>query len=72
MEHISGILNRLAAKHRIAELKKARKMYWCDSCGLPIIQGEHYYCVTWAGAGLGSIKFPDRVHVECLEKFLEG
>ena len=44
--------------------------YECKECGLPIEPREYYYSVTWAGSGLGSIKFPDRVHMGCVLNFL--
>jgi len=55
---------------RIATMRMARKEYTCRECGLPIKPGEKHYCVTYAGAGLGSTKFPDRVHEYCVDRYL--
>lgn len=52
---------------KIAELRRARNEHTCAECGLPITLGEQYYCIYWAGAGLGSLKFPKRVHIDCLK-----
>ena len=64
------MLERIVSNGRIAELLKARKGYECKECGLSIEPREYYYSVTWAGSGLGSIKFPDRVHMGCVLNFL--
>jgi hypothetical protein len=57
---------------RIAELvTAARKSYPCRYCPQTIILGEPHYIVSWAGAGLGSIKFPSRLHASCLPDYLE-
>jgi hypothetical protein len=40
-------------------------------CKRPIKPGSRYYSVTIGGGGLGSIKFPDRVHEECVDPFLD-
>ena len=57
---------------RRAELRRARKYHRCNHCQLLINKGDSYYSVTYAGAGLGSIKFPSRCHQGCLEEFLNG
>lgn len=58
---------------KTATLRVARKEYPCTECHLTIFIGEHYWNITINGAGLGSIKFPERTHVgECLEKNLSG
>ena len=54
-----------------AELTRARKTYKCDECGWPIVPHSDYYRVI-IGGGLGAIKFPDRVHVRCVEKYMRG
>jgi len=56
---------------KVATLTLARKNYGCGRCHSPIMQGEHYWQVTQAGAGLGSIKFPERICVLCLDQKLE-
>ena len=55
----------------VARLTKARKPYKCYSCGDPIEPGEYHYCVYY-GMGLGSLKFPDRVHQGCLGRIYKG
>ncbi len=58
---------------KTAKLIMARKEHTCAECHLPIHSGDHYWEVTLNGAGLGSIKFPDRTHIgTCLEKNLSG
>lgn len=59
------------ANGKIAIPRKARKGSKCDQCGLPIEKGTDYYCVYFGGAGLGDIKFPDRVHEECINDHLK-
>jgi hypothetical protein len=54
-----------------AEMVKARKSYGCRECGGIIDGGKLYYQVTY-GSGLGAMKFPDRVHTQCLEQCLEA
>ncbi len=62
---------RITINGKVAELVTARKTYKCDECGYPIVPHSDYYQITLGGAGLGSIKFPDRVHVHCIEKYME-
>lgn len=54
----------------IAELVTAGKAHKSDCCGLPIEPGKRYYRVTIGGGGLGSLKFPDRVHERCIREYL--
>lgn len=61
---------RIVRNGRIAELTKARKDFVSRCCGLMIEKGSSYYSVTYAGAGLGSIKYPQRCHINCIDKFL--
>lgn len=55
----------------IATLRRARKNYKCSECGLVILAPSYYYEVVVAGGGLRSLKFPDHVHVGCVEEFLK-
>lgn len=59
-------------RHKIVTLRKARKEHGCKVCPLPIEKGMEYCEITSGGGGLGSLKFPDRTHAGCLEKYLEG
>ena len=61
---------RLVEKGYIATLHKARKRHKCHACGYPIEPGNYYYSVVKGGGGLGWLKFPDRVHTDCLEDYL--
>ena len=61
----------LRASNRIATLTRARKRHRCNHCHLSIMPGEDYYSVVLGGAGLSSLKFPDRVHEVCLDPFLQ-
>lgn len=56
---------------RIATLRRARKSHWCKECNPIIERGQYYYEVVWGGAGLGNQKFPDHVHVDCIQKHLD-
>lgn len=62
------VLKELRLNGKIATLRQARKAHTCADCGLPIAKGTYYYEVVYAGSGLGSLKFPERNHIECLEK----
>lgn len=56
----------------IAEPSRARKGYHtCRHCKERIHRGETYYSVTIGGGGLASIKFPDRLHWDCLEGYMQ-
>lgn len=64
------VLKELRTNGKIATLVKARKGYKCDECGLPIEKGEQHYCIYIGGGGLGSLKFPDRIHIDCIDSHL--
>jgi len=66
------IPTRIIMNGKIAELITAKKTYKCNECGYPIVPHSDYYKVTIGGGGLGSLKFPDRVHVHCIEKYMEA
>lgn len=58
---------------KIATLRRARKQHSCKYCPAPIFSGEHYWEIVLASSGLGSTKFPTRVHVgACYEKEFGG
>lgn len=52
------------------EVKKARKEHACQVCQHPIFPGFHYLAVFY-GMGLGSLKFPDRIHTWCLKDYTD-
>jgi len=56
---------------RIAILRHSRKYHRCAVSQEYINRGSLYYAVTIGGGGLGSIKFPERVKPEYLEKYFE-
>lgn len=62
---------RVTKEGRIATLTKALKHHWCSVCQEEILPGSQYYSVVAGGSGLGGIKFPTRVHPECLEKHFD-
>lgn len=57
---------------RVFTLRKARVYHRCTECMHLIDPGDQYYSVTWGGTGLGSLKFPDSIHIECVDKFIDG
>ncbi len=73
MEDKAGIkiLKELRFNGKIATLRRARKAHKCCGCGLPIPAGTDYYEVVYGGSGLGSLKFPEHSHIECLEGGVE-
>ncbi len=66
MTMMTPLPQRVTHNGQIADLGRARKCYKCDECGQEIPATTQYYSITLGGAGLASIKFPDRVHVGCL------
>lgn len=52
------------------EVKKARKEHDCKACQHPIFLGSHYLAIFY-GMGLGSLKFPDRIHNWCLKDYAD-
>lgn len=62
---------RVTRGNRTATLTKARREHPCAICPEPIAKGDHYRSITYNGAGLGSIKFPERVHLGCLKGYWE-
>lgn len=63
----------LRGNGRIASLvKNPRTTKTCSVCGKLAAAGEPRYNVTWAGAGLGSIKFPDIAHTgSCVDTYVK-
>lgn len=62
------VLKELRVNGKIAQLVKARKDHKCSECGLPIEARTEYYRVYIGGAGLGNLKYPEHVHICCLDK----
>lgn len=54
---------------KIYEPHKARKRYRCKQCHEEIEPGTYYYAVFIGGSGLGGIKFPDRIHLKCRDRY---
>lgn len=52
---------------KIAKLRNARKQHQCSECPLAIDKDAEYYEIVIGGGGLGSNKFPDRAHPDCLK-----
>jgi hypothetical protein len=53
------------------EKRRARKEHTCKMGDGTIARGEEYWEMTIGGGGLGSIKFPDRVHLACGKAYLD-
>lgn len=53
----------------IATLRKAWTGKKCSNCGWPIEPGTYYYEVVVGGVGLSSLKFPDHVHIDCIDYY---
>lgn len=49
--------------------RKARKDHKCKECPTPIAAGDEYFEVVIGGGGLGSLKFPSRIHIGCLNSY---
>lgn len=63
---------RITLNGKIADRTFAqRKSFTCWHCKGEIPQFTYYYSVVIAGGGLGSLKFPDRIHEECIFDFME-
>ena len=52
--------------------RRAKKDYKCSKCGQLINKGELHRCIYIGGGGLGSLKFPDREHLNCPKKEEQG
>ena len=65
-------LARVLSKNELTAMlvMNPRKERQCAECGLIIEVSEPHYTITYRGAGLESIKFPDRVCVSCVRKKL--
>ena len=46
------------------EKKHAKKLHRCKKCGARIESGQEYYA-RYYGSGLGAIKFPEKLCLEC-------
>ena len=60
----------ITKNQQIATLTTARKAFICKWCGEIIKPREQYYSIIYAGSGLGGLKYPDRVHIDCVEDYL--
>ena len=62
---------RIIKEGRTSDLTKSGKYHRCGICQEYILKGSYYYAITINGSGLDSLKFPERVHVECLEAYFQ-
>lgn len=62
---------RIAKYGIIAELKTATKDFTCKVSGEVIKAGTMYYAAVFAGSGIGGLKYPARIRIEHLNKYLE-
>lgn len=61
---------KVLARGYICDLHQARKEFTCCVSGLTISPGEYYFSCTLAGAGLASLKFPDRVKFDYITTYI--
>lgn len=59
-------LKQLAVDGKIINWRRTRKTHNCTGCKQLIEPRTYCYTVVFAGSGLGSLKFPDYYHDECL------
>lgn len=52
---------------QVATLDRAITGHKCSACGFPIEKGEQHYCVYTGGPGFSTLKFPDHIHIHCME-----
>lgn len=52
----------------LAIIRKANVQHICSYCPYFIHPGTHYYHIQF-GKGLGAMKFPDRVHLQCWDNY---
>jgi hypothetical protein len=50
---------------RVFTLRHARVKHVCKQCHGLILPGQDCWTVTIGGGGLGSLKFPDYIHMLC-------
>lgn len=50
--------------------RRARVKHTCKMGDGLISPGEHYLEATIGGGGLGSLKFPDRIHLNCKDAYI--
>jgi len=54
-----------------ATLRRARKVHKCTECGLLIEPGKFYYeVILTGGSGVGGFLYPDHVHDQCIDNYL--
>lgn len=63
------VMEKLKIPGAILTLTRAKKEHPCEECPDPIKAGEQYYEIYYAGSGLGGMKFPNRIHIRCVDKF---
>jgi hypothetical protein len=56
----------------IVDRQIARKYHDCAFCNFMIDPREEYFSIIKGGGGLGWIKYPDRVHLHCLESYFRS
>lgn len=61
----------IATNGYIFTLRRARKEFTCCVCQRSILLGDSYYEATLAGGGLGSLKFPERIHASEIGEFIK-
>jgi hypothetical protein len=63
------VMKELHVAGHIITVVKGRKRHKCATCGLPIESRETHYTIIRGGGGLGWIKYPDRIHLDCIDNY---
>lgn len=59
----------LYVNKKVLQRRRARKPFSCHQCRQQINPGEDYYSITYGGGGLGDQKYPDRIHLKCIDAY---
>ncbi|MCJ7743102.1 MAG: hypothetical protein MUO99_00875 [Dehalococcoidales bacterium] len=63
------VMKELRVAGKILTMVKGRKRHKCCVCPMPIEAGETHCAIIQGGGGLGWIKYPDRIHLDCIDNY---